>query len=317
MNLLRKCLLWVACIAVAWLAVCAIAGIVAAEGALHPSRLKLTQDDEAQAAAVAESHGAVLQQVEITASDGAILRAWAIRPAPGNGNAVILLHGVANNRAGMLGPADMLLRRGYSVLLPDARAQGMSGGDLATYGFLEAGDLQRWFNWLVQEQTPHCIDAIGESMGAAQLLNSLRTMRGFCAVTAESSFASFREVSYVRIGEWFGAGPWLGRTILRPVVEFGILYARWKYGVDLGQDNPAQAVAASHVPVLLIHGLLDNNIPPYNSGMIVAASRSRNPDVSLWEPPDAGHCGAMGAEPDEFERRVVGWFQSHQAPAMR
>jgi hypothetical protein len=313
MRLQRKCLLLFACIVAVWLTVCAIAGIVAADWALHPSRLKLTQDDEEQAAAVAESHDAILQQVEIAANDGAMLRAWAIRPTTGNGDAVILLHGVASNRAGMLGPADMLLRQGYSVLLPDARAQGMSGGDLATYGYLEAGDLQRWFDWLVQKQAPHCIDAIGESMGAAQLLDSLRAERGFCAVAAESSFASFREVSYVRIGEWFGTGPWLGRTVLRPVVESGILYARWKYGIDLAQDNPAQAVAASRVPVLLIHGLADNNIPPYNSDMILAASRGRNPNVSLWEPPDAGHCGAMGAEPDAFNRRVAGWFQSHQS----
>lgn len=317
MRMLRKCLLLFACIVAVWLAVGAIAGILSAEWALHPMRSTLTQDDEEQAAAVAKSHGAILLPVETTASDGAILRAWTIRPASGNGDAVILLHGVANNRAGMLGPADMLLRRGYSVLLPDARAHGMSGGDLATYGFLETGDLQRWVDWLAQKQAPHCIDAIGESMGAAQLLNSLKTVRGFCAVAAESSFASFREVSYVRIGQWCGTGPWLGRTLLRPVVEFGILYARWKYRVDLAQDNPAQAVATSRVSVLLIHGLIDNNIPPYNSEMILAASKGYNPNVSLWEPPDAGHCGAMGAEPDVFERRVVGWFQGHQASLMR
>jgi fermentation-respiration switch protein FrsA (DUF1100 family) len=66
-----------------------------------------------------------------------------------------------------------------------------------------------------------------------------------------------------------------------------------------------------------IHGLVDNNVPPYNSEMILAASQGRNPNVSLWEPPDAGHCGAMEAEPGEFERRVAGWFQSLQASTMR
>ena len=313
MRRLRTSLYWIAGIVVVWLAICATAGIVATDWALHPPRLALTVDDEAQAAAVAKSHDSLLQQVKIGASDGTILRAWAIRPAPGNGDAVILLHGIASNRAGMLGAADMLLRHGYSVLLPDARAQGMSGGDLATYGFLEAGDLQRWINWLVEKETPHCVDAIGESMGAAQLLSSLKTDRGLCAVAAESSFASFREASYIRIGEWFGVGPWLGRTLLRPLVEFGILYARWRYAVNLAQVDPAHAVAAGSVPVLLIHGLRDDNMPPYNSEMILAASQSRNTEVSLWEPPDAGHCGAMGAEPDEFEHRVIGWFQSHQS----
>ncbi|MGB0063893.1 MAG: alpha/beta fold hydrolase [Terracidiphilus sp.] len=299
----------------AWLLLCAIAGIVAAEWALHPPRRALAADDRRRAAATAQNHSAILRQVQVTADDGAILWAWQIVPQSANGDAVILLHGIADNRAGMLGPAEMLLRHGYSVLLPDARAQGVSGGTLATYGFLEAGDLKDWFNWLLAQQVPHCIYAVGESMGAAQLLISLRIDRGFCAVVAESSFASFREASYVRIGEWFGSGPWLGRTLLRPVVETGILYARWRYGADLNKANPAQAVAASHIPVLLIHGRADKNMPPYNSETILAASQGHNPGVSLWEPANAGHCGAMGAEPAEFESRVVGWFRSHRIPA--
>ena len=283
--------------------------------ALHPTRVALTPADQTRAAALANSSRATLHEAAITASDGAILRAWYFRPTQANGDAVILLHGQADNRAGMLGVADMLLRHGYSVLLPDARAQGMSGGAIATYGVEEADDIRRWFDWLVQAQAQHCINALGESMGAAELLNSLKTERGFCAVAAESSFASFREASYDRIGEWAHTGPWLGRTFLRPLVDFGFLYARRKYSVNLGQADPARAVRSSRVPVLLIHGLLDNNIPPHNSERILAASKGRNPNIVLWEPPDAGHCGAMGAEPGEFERRVVGWFESHQASA--
>ncbi len=300
--------------ALAWLVLCAIAGIIAADWALHPPRRTLTADDQNRAAVIVENHRAILRQVQVSAGGGAILRAWQIVPQSPNGDAVILLHGVADNRAGMLGPAEMLLRHGYSVLLPDARAQGMSDGALATYGVLEAADIQRWFDWFEERQAPHCVYGIGESMGAAQLLSSLRSDRGFCAVVAESSFASFREASYIRIGEWFGTGPWLGRTALRPVVETGILYARWRYGVDLTQDNPVQAVAASGIPVLLIHGHADRNMPPYNSEMIRAASEGRNSEVSLWEPSRANHCGAMGADPAEFEHRVVGWFQNHQNP---
>jgi len=307
----RKFLFWIFGIAAFWLILCAVAGVAASEWTLHPPRLRLTNDAGERAAAIAKSHRAILQQVDVKANDGAILDAWFIAPSSWNGDAVILLHGMADNRAGMLGPAEMLLRDGYSVLLPDARAHGMSGGNLATYGFLESVDIERWSGWLAQNERPHCIDGLGESMGAALLLNSLKINHEFCAVAAESSFASFREASYVRIGEWFGTGPWLGRTLLRPVVESGILYVRFRYGIDLGQDNPAKAVASSRTPVLLIHGLADSNMPPYNSEQILAASKNGNPNVSLWEPPDAGHCGAMGSNPQEFEKRVVGWFESH------
>ena len=130
---------------------------------------------------------------------------------------------------------------------------------------------------------------------------------------AESSFASFREASYDRLGEKLHAGAWAGRTLLRPAVETGLLYARWKYGVDFEQASPENVVAASQVPVLLIHGKRDTNLPPRHSEMIRSRSRGRGPAVALWEPAEAGHCGAAGAEPEEFERRVIGWFESHDA----
>jgi len=211
----------------------------------------------------------------------------------------------------MLGNADLLLRHGYAVLLPDARAHGESGGEMATYGVKEASDVRRWFDWIEQAEAPRCIDGLGESMGAGQMLQSLRATPGFCAVVAESSFASFREASYDRMGEKMNAGAWAGRTLLRPSVEAGLLYARWRYGVDLEQASPESAVATSLVPVLLIHGRRDINLPPRHSERILAYSSSRIPAVVLWEPAEAEHCGAAGAEPEEYERRVIGWFESH------
>ena len=207
----------------------------------------------------------------------------------------------------MLGPAQMLLRHGFAVLLPDARAHGMSGGQVVTYGVLEAEDVRRWFEWLKQSESPHCIDGIGDSMGGAELLRSLDAEHGFCAVVAESAFSSFREAAYDRLGQQFSTGPWLGRTLLRPALIVGMAYARLRYEVDFRRADPAGSVAASHVPVLLIHGLADMNLPPRHSEMIKAA----NPTAVLWEPVGAGHCGASNAAPAEYERRVVSWFAGH------
>jgi pimeloyl-ACP methyl ester carboxylesterase len=144
-------------------------------------------------------------------------------------------------------------------------------------------------------------------MGAAQLLQSLSSVPEFCAVVAESGFAGFREAAYDRIGQEFRTGPWLGRTLLRPAIEIGLVYARLRYKVGLAHALPERAVASSRVPMLLIHGLADDNIPPRHSERMHAA----NPATVLWEPPHAGHCEASTAEPEEYERRVVGWFESH------
>jgi len=311
MRRLRAFRFAVAGLFAAWLTVCAIAGIFAVNSALHPPRRQLTFGDEAVASQVALRSDAVLQQVSITAADRSELRAWFIRKNAGNSNVVILLHGQADNRAGMLGPAEMLIRHGYSVLLPDARGSGESGGSLVTYGLKETEDVRRWINWLNTLQHPKCIFGLGDSMGAAELLQSLNEVRQFCAVVAESPFASFREASYERIGQWTGTGPWLGRTLLRPVVWFGFAYAHLHYGTDLAGSRPDKAVEASEIPVMLIHGLSDDNLLPRNSEEILRAAQTRNRNVILWEPPDAGHCGASGAEPIQYEQRVIGWFADH------
>ena len=202
----------------------------------------------------------------------------------------------------------MLLGQGYSVLMPDARAHGLSGGVHPTYGLLERDDIRRWFEWIAREHPAECIYGFGESMGAAQLLQALDPEPNFCAVAAESSFSTFREIAYDRMGQQFHAGPWVGRTLLRPVVEIALAYTRWKYDLDLASVSPENAVAHTHIPVLLIHGQVDSNIPVRHSRRIKLA----NPQVVLWEVPGADHCGAISVAPEEFEHRTLSWFGAHQ-----
>jgi len=109
---------------------CSTAGVLLADGTLHPARRPITQQDRDTERELTRSLGDNLEDVSLTARDGSMLRAWLIRPRSGNGNAVILLHGLADNRVGMTGYARLMLAHGFNVLLPDARAHGASGGDL-------------------------------------------------------------------------------------------------------------------------------------------------------------------------------------------
>jgi pimeloyl-ACP methyl ester carboxylesterase len=284
----------------------AVAGIFVADGTLHPARRPITPADESTMRDVAHQLNSDLADASITTPDAITLRAWIIHPRSSNGDDVILLHGLADNRIGMTGYAQLLLANGFTVLLPDARAHGTSGGPLATYGLLERNDIHQWFDFLATQDQPNCIFGFAESMGAAELLQSLSVEPRFCAVAAESSFSTFREIAYDRMGQPFHLGPWFGRSIFRPVVEFAFLYARWKYGFDMQQVSPEDSVAATRVPVLLIHGQIDSNIPPRHSLRIQA----RNPNVVLWEVPNADHCGAISTAPQEFNQRLLTWFSA-------
>jgi uncharacterized protein len=280
--------------------------------AAHPYRHPVTASEERNARTTAQNDNVEFHDVELTTPDGTVLRAWFMRPQESNGDAVILLHGVSDNRMGTYGYGKWLVQNHYTVLMPDARAHGSSGGEFGTFGLKETDDIHRWVDWIEMAVHPRCMFGLGESMGAAQLLQSLPNESRFCAVVAESPFASFREVAYARFGRPFHIGPWIGRTFFRPTVDVGFLYLRLHYGLDMEAASPERAVVGTGIPVLLIHGLEDTNIPPYDSDLIAAQNPS---DVTVWKVPGAVHTGAHQAAPQEFERRVLEWFASHSLPS--
>src|SRR5579884_994032 len=163
-------LLWLLMV---YLAVCSGAAIFLAHVTLHPLRRPVTAADKTEMREIAGKLSAQVEDVSMVASDGATLRAWHIRSKHGNGDSVLLLHGLGDNRMGTTGYAELLLAHGYDVLMPDARAHGNSGGRIATYGVIERNDIRQWFDWLEAKEQVRCIFGFAESMGAAQLLESL------------------------------------------------------------------------------------------------------------------------------------------------
>jgi uncharacterized protein len=287
-----------------------VGGIAMGWLALHASSAPIRPYEERNARAAALSKSVEFRDVEITTPDAVILRAWYMRPQEASGDAVILLHSISGNRVEMYDYGKWLVENHYSVLLPDERHHGDSGG-LSTYGVKEADDIHRWVDWIETNEPARCVYGLGESTGAAELLESLPHEPRFCAVVAESANATFREEEYTQLGRLFHAGPWLGRILFRPTVDVGFLYVRLRYGINLEAASPEQAVVDVKTPILLIHGLDDTYIPPYNSDLIQA----KNPAIVVWKVPGAVHVGARKAAPQEFERRVLGWFAEHPATA--
>lgn len=139
-------------------------------------------------------------------------------------------------------------------------------------------------------------------MGAAVLLQSIALEPGFRSAVAESPFATFEEVARYRLAQASGAPMWL----LGPVVKFGFVYARFRYGADLRKASAVAAVHHAHVPILLIHGARDRNIPIEQSREIAAA----NPKwVRLWEIPRGDHVNAYAVEPVRYVQEVLGCFR--------
>lgn len=286
------------------LALAALAANAVGGGILHPARLQLTPERMVWVSNMLQHTGATKEDFTVRASDGVILHGWKVRPPAPNGSWVLLFHGIADNRTGNSGHAEFLLRHGYSVVMMDARAQGESGGAMATFGWKERYDTVAITDALYAGEKVSHLYALGVSMGAAIALQSAAVEARIEAVSAEDPFANLREVSYDYAG--LHAGAWLGKTLFRPVPIMAMHSVEKEGGFKPEDVSPEESVAKRPFAVLLICGTRDHTIPCRHAKRIYKAARGLK---ELWVVPGAEHASALGRAPEEYEARVVSLFQ--------
>jgi fermentation-respiration switch protein FrsA (DUF1100 family) len=261
-----------------------------ADAFLHPRRHLPTETPA--------DRGLAYQDVAFAASDGVTLRGWYL-PSE-NGAAVIVGHGIGTHRA--LGPAEMLARHGYGVLAFDWRAHGMSDGDLCTFGYHEIRDVAGALAWLQEqpEVDAERIGILGQSMGAVAAIGAAARMPGLKAVVAESPYPDLEEAIH---NIWRGTG-----FPAFPFVPLQIALGKWQTGLDLEDMQPLGEVAAvSPRPILILAGGQDPITGP-GAGQRFYAAAGEPKD--LWFEADLGHVSFAAVYPDEYERRVVRFFDA-------
>jgi uncharacterized protein len=284
-------------------------GWMVAPSFLHPIRRPLTPDLVQQADSSFAQIGASKEEFDIKAPDSVVLRGWKVHPAEPNGSWVLLFHGVADNRMGVLEHALILLQAGYGVTLMDARAHGESEGPMGTYGWLERKDASAILDALIAAEHPQHIYALGESMGAGMALETAGSDSRIEAVVAEAPFASLHEASYDYAG--LQKYPWLGKTLFAPGAWVMLWRGQSLAGFSAANVSPKDSVASRPFPVLLICDEADTTLPCRHAEQIYAAARGPK---TLWKVPRAFHTAALGYQPKEFRRRVLEFFANPSAP---
>ncbi len=289
-----------------------IAGWLVAPSFLHPIRRELTPDLIREADASFTYSGGHRENFDVRAPDGVLLRGWKVRPEYPNGSWVLLFHGVADNRIGVVSHSEFLLRAGYSVVMMDARAHGASEGPIATFGWLERNDTKSIIDALLRSESSTSLShifALGESMGAGIALQSAAVDPRIEAVVAEASFANLREASYDYAG--LRRSPLFGMTVFRPF-SWTLLYRGEELtGFPIAEVSPEKAVASRPFPVLLICDEKDEALPCRHTQRIYSAARGPK---QLWEVPGAFHTAALSFQPAEFQRRVLEFFANVAQP---
>jgi len=264
---------------------------------IHPPTFK-TLDDPGH-------YGLPYEKVSFPTSDGLTLRGWFI-PAAADGStgkkATILVgHGYPFDKANILRHVRFLHSK-FHLLFFDFRYFGESEGSYTTAGLLETRDVDAAAAYLKQrvDVDPSRIGAMGFSMSAAAFI--LARHPDIKAIVADSPYASLEDL--VGLQFFFLPGPtkW-------PLVALTKLYARLLLGVDIGTAAPAQVVRELAVPLLLIHGEKDSQIPAEHGRQIYAHADSTRTD--LWMVPGADHGQAHAIEGERYEIRVSMFLERH------
>ena len=246
--------------------------------------------------------GMVYDDVAATTPDRLKLAGWYV---PGTNHALVIAqHGYKADRGEMLNEAAMLRQHGYSVLITSTRAHDLSDGDLITFGRGEMGDLEAWLDIAKtrEEVDPDRIGMLGNSLGGTLAIEFAATHPEIRAVATNSAFSSLTDTVDTSIRFFTGLPPFP----FSPLIRF---WAEREAGIRTADVDAKKWIARiSPRPVFLMQGGTDVVISIASGQALYDAAREPK---ELWYAPRVGHTGFDTALPEEYERRVVGFFDRY------
>ena len=287
---------WVAVLLLA-LVLCLSAGLLwLASGMMIARR---TPDERTSPA----DYGLSFEEVGFQARDGVTLRGWFI-PSPEADAAVIFCHGHAGSMDPDVKYAPWFHEGGLSVLMFDFRGHGRSEGDLVSMGALERLDLLGAIDYL-EGRGFGSVGVLGFSMGGGVAIVTAASDERITAVVSDGGFARLEGALVGWANRIKGVPEWIGQLLARMIRTV----AGWRLGISLRDADPIDWIGRiGPRPVLLVHGDLD----PYVSvAEVIELFAAAGEPKELWRVGEAEHRRADQHRPEEYRRRVVGFFQQH------
>lgn len=220
------------------------------------------------------------------------LKGWTFKAEGAFKGTIIYLHGIADNRGGVIGVAQQFVSKGYDVRGYDSRAHGESGGRHCTYGYYEKEDLKA----LIKDCRPGPIVLIGSSMGGAVATQAAPEIKELEALILLDTFSDLSVIIRDRVPS----------AIPNIVLDRAKRHAEKMGEFKIDEVSPRTAVEKIKVPTLLIHGGADKATPPEHSQKIFENLRSVKKLLIIE---GAGHC-ASGSRPETW-RAITDWIQAH------
>jgi fermentation-respiration switch protein FrsA (DUF1100 family) len=233
------------------------------------------------------------------------LTGYLIRTKQESKKLAIVVHGYYVSHKDVSAQAEIFLRKGFNVFAPDLRAHGKSSGKTIGMGAYDKEDVVLWINRMIEifgEEIQ--IVLFGISMGGAtvclvsgeDLPKNVKCVVSDCAYDSLEGQFRFVLKEKINLPEF---------PILK--IASGFIKLIGKYKV---QDvQPRAAVEKSKLPILFIHGTVDEFVPSYMVKKLYNASNKRKCEIYLVE--DAGHAKSFATNPKEYEKIMINFVDKH------
>jgi len=168
---------------------------------------------------------------------------------------MILVHGYRGDGTTILSPIKNFNQWGYNLLIPDLRGHGRSEGNYIGMGWIDRLDILEWIDYIIQKDENAKIILYGVSMGGATVMNVAgeNPPSQVKAVIEDCGYTSAKDMLFNQIAEY---GKW--SQIVLFMSEFATYF---RAGYDLEDASPIKQVKKATLPILFIHGSLDDFVP--------------------------------------------------------
>jgi len=244
---------------------------------------------------IPSNYGLKYDNISFMTSDGIKIKAWLITSKKASGT-VIIGHGYPFNKGNILHVAKFLYPD-YNLVFYDHRYFGESSGFITTVGFKEVKDIEATIKFVKErfgKKEP--IALYGFSLSASAMIMSKADVN---AIIADSSYADLSrmiEHTYSIFG-----------FLKYPFVKTTELYSIIFLNIHPKEVSPALAIKDTNVPLFVIHGEKDSQIPVENA----YALKESNPNIELWIANGSDHGQAYALYKDEYTSRIKSFLEKH------
>ena len=181
---------------------------------------------------------------------------------------VIIAHGYTYTHHGGIKYASIFKELGFNVILYDERYHGESGGKNCSLGYYEEQDLQDIITDTYTRFGPDIyLGTYGESMGGATVILEQAHDTRLQFVIADCSFSDLTDLVTYLVKRKAHLPKW-------PFVGLANFFFKLATKTDFKSISPVKAIAHAKVPMLLLHGSIDEFIPPIHSQKLFDACSS-------------------------------------------